>query len=81
MSAVKQRGILMLDTTNFAELEALGAEITTSEIKQQPDLWEGTLDIYLNNREKMMLLLVTSEARRTRSCSLRAPAHLSMLAM
>lgn len=59
----------MFDTTT-AELEALGAEITTSEIKQQPDLWEGTLDIYLNNREKIDEFLASARdlggARRTR---------------
>jgi len=29
-----------------AALAAMGAHITTREIKQQPDLWESTLEIY-----------------------------------
>ena len=30
------------------ELKALGAHITTAEIKQQPELWESTFGIYNN---------------------------------
>lgn len=33
------------------ELTALGADITTQEIVQQPELWEDTLSIYDNNIE------------------------------
>ena len=32
-----------------AALAAMGAHITTREIKQQPDLWESTLKIYEDN--------------------------------
>ena len=31
------------------ELKALGADITTAEIKQQPDLWVSTFGIYQEN--------------------------------
>ena len=31
------------------ELKALGADITTAEIKQQPELWESTFGIYQEN--------------------------------
>ena len=31
------------------ELKALGAHITTAEIKQQPELWESTFGIYQEN--------------------------------
>ncbi|MCH4180189.1 MAG: SIS domain-containing protein [Atopobiaceae bacterium] len=34
-----------------ASLKAMGADITTREIKQQPDLWEGTYQIYLDNKQ------------------------------
>ena len=30
-------------------LKSMGAEITTREIRQQPELWEGTLKIYDDN--------------------------------
>lgn len=33
------------------ELNNLGAEITTREIKQQPELWEEALEIYENNKD------------------------------
>ena len=33
------------------ELKALGADITTAEIKQQPELWLDTLKIYQDNLE------------------------------
>ena len=32
-------------------LKTMGAEITTREIRQQPDLWEDTLKIYDDNAE------------------------------
>ena len=40
---------------NFSkeELENLGAEITTREIRQQPELWEETLQIYKDNKERI----------------------------
>ena len=31
------------------ELKALGADITTAEIAQQPDLWEDSFQIYTDN--------------------------------
>lgn len=33
------------------ELNNLGAEITTQEIKQQPELWEEAFEIYKNNKD------------------------------
>ena len=34
-----------------AELRELGAHITTAEVKQQPELWRDTLEIYKANLE------------------------------
>ena len=36
-----------------AELEKLGAKITTREIEQQPELWQQTWSIYQNNKNKI----------------------------
>ena len=33
------------------DLKALGADITTHEIKQQPELWRDTFNIYKENKE------------------------------
>ena len=33
------------------ELTELGAQITTAEIAQQPELWRDTLNIYRENKE------------------------------
>lgn len=35
------------------ELKALGADITTREIAQQPDLWRQTWDIYQNKKAEI----------------------------
>ncbi|MGT2784592.1 SIS domain-containing protein [Streptococcus merionis] len=40
-----------------AELESLGAEITTREIRQQPELWLETLDYYKANLERITAFL------------------------
>ena len=37
-----------------AELEKLGAKITTREIEQQPELWQQTWSIYQNNKTKII---------------------------
>ena len=39
------------------ELKALGADITTGEIKQQPELWLDTFEIYRNNKEAIEAFL------------------------
>ena len=36
-----------------AELEKMGAKITTREIEQQPELWQQTWSIYQNNKAKI----------------------------
>lgn len=36
-----------------SELEKMGAWITTTEIKQQPELWLETYNIYKNNKERI----------------------------
>ena len=36
-----------------AALEALGAEITTREIKQQPSIWRETYQLYLDRQEEI----------------------------
>ena len=38
---------------DLEELKGLGADITTAEIKQQPELWRDTLDIYTENKAKI----------------------------
>ena len=42
---------------NNTVLESLGAIITTREVKQQPDLWLETWDIYNNNMDKLEIFL------------------------
>ncbi len=39
------------------ELAELGAEITTREIKQQPELWQETLTIYQEKQEAIATFL------------------------
>ncbi len=41
------------------ELAELGAEITTREIKQQPELWQETLTIYQEKQEAITTFLRT----------------------
>lgn len=43
-------------------LTSMGAEITTREIKQQPDLWEDTLEIYKENLEPVEAFLAEARA-------------------
>ena len=44
------------------ELKALGADITTAEIAQQPELWEDTLEIYRTNKEAIEAFLAEARA-------------------
>ena len=44
------------------ELKALGADITTAEIKQQPELWLDTLKIYQDNLEAIEKFLADARA-------------------
>lgn len=44
------------------ELKALGADITTAEIAQQPDLWEDTFQIYQDNKEAIEAFLADARA-------------------
>ena len=37
-------------TAEKEELEQLGAEITTREIRQQPELWQETVTLYHENQ-------------------------------
>lgn len=46
------------------ELAELGAEITTREIKQQPELWQETLTIYQEKQERSRLSYIPSSKRR-----------------
>ncbi|MGX6978549.1 SIS domain-containing protein [Vagococcus elongatus] len=39
------------------QLNEVGGKITAKEIKQQPELWEETYEIYENHREKLNLFL------------------------
>lgn len=43
-------------------LKTMGAEITTREIRQQPELWEDTLKIYDDNAEVIAAFLQRAEA-------------------
>lgn len=42
---------------NLDDLKALGADITTTEIAQQPELWLDTLNIYRENKEAIEAFL------------------------
>ena len=44
------------------ELAKLGAQITTAEIKQQPDLWRDTLNIYRDNLDAIEAFLADARA-------------------
>ncbi len=44
------------------DLRALGADITTAEIKQQPDLWEDTFQIYTDNKAAIETFLADARA-------------------
>ena len=44
------------------ELKALGADITTTEIAQQPGLWEDTLEIYKANKDVIEAFLAEARA-------------------
>lgn len=47
---------------DIEELKALGADITTGEILQQPDLWEDTFQIYTDNKEAIEAFLASAKA-------------------
>ncbi len=47
---------------NLEELKAMGADITTLEIKQQPELWLDTLNIYKENKEAVEAFLAEARA-------------------
>ncbi len=38
-------------------LKTMGAEITTREIKQEPELWQETFDNYLKEKEEISSFL------------------------
>lgn len=44
------------------DLKALGADITTHEIKQQPELWRDTFNIYKENKEAINAFLADARA-------------------
>ena len=44
------------------ELTELGAQITTAEIAQQPELWRDTLNIYRENKEAIEAFLAEARA-------------------
>ena len=44
------------------ELKAWGADITTGEIKQQPELWRDALNIYRENKEAIEAFLAEARA-------------------
>ena len=45
-----------------AELRELGAHITTAEVKQQPELWRDTLEIYKANLDAITAFLADARA-------------------
>ena len=49
-------------TKTVEELKELGADITTAEIMQQPDLWEDTFQIYADNKEAIEAFLASAKA-------------------
>ena len=46
------------------ELEQLGAEITTREIRQQPELWQETVTLYHENQTALENFLKKSRPKR-----------------
>ena len=42
---------------DIEELKALGADITTAEIKQQPELWRDAYNIYRENKDAVEAFL------------------------
>ena len=44
------------------ELKTLGADITTAEIMQQPELWEDTFQIYASNKQAIEEFLAAANA-------------------
>ncbi|MBO0453677.1 SIS domain-containing protein [Candidatus Enterococcus murrayae] len=57
-------------TIEKEKLEELGAEITTREIRQQPELWEETLELYLTAQTELEQFLAEvkkqAQGKRTR---------------
>ena len=47
---------------DLESLKAMGADITTVEIKQQPDLWEDAYQIYQDNKEAIEAFLADARA-------------------
>lgn len=47
---------------SVGELTELGAQITTAEIAQQPELWRDTLNIYRENKEAIEAFLAEARA-------------------
>ena len=47
---------------DLEELKGLGADITTAEIKQQPELWEDAYQIYQDNKAAIEELLASARA-------------------
>ena len=47
---------------NLESLKALGADITAGEIKQQPELWLDTLNIYKENKDAIDAFLAEARA-------------------
>ena len=47
---------------DIEELKSLGADITTSEIRQQPELWEDTYRIYAENKAAIEEFLAAANA-------------------
>ena len=47
---------------SLEELKTLGADITTAEIKQQPELWEDTFQIYQDNKQAIEEFLAAANA-------------------
>ena len=41
-------------------LKTMGAEITTREIRQQPELWEDTFQIYADNKDAIEAFLAAA---------------------
>mgnify|MGYP000034278998 CR=1 FL=1 len=38
---------------SFEELKTMGAEITTREIKQQPELWQEVFDYFISKKSEI----------------------------
>lgn len=60
---VVKKGCEWMFNESIETLERLGAEITTREIKQQPELWQETLSVFTQKQSEIMKFLKTIQEK------------------